>query len=430
MKPGFKLSFNRGTPMSTSFRKFLALLIIVLVSRSGWSRSPDEVSEILARAEALYFEADFAKSVELLLHADELLRPQQGHIDEKTEVKLQLALGFIGLNDSPRARTYLGELYALDPDHKIDPQMFSPKVIRLAEEAKTEQDELRCRSMMDETQKQLGSGNGDAVVKLIGKNQSKCAGLATFYPRAADLLYKEGLDAYKKSQMTEALQKFRSALIIEPKHELAAQYLELAQSKQEIAADRTLLAWRKDFNAGEFSSAARDYRELVSLSTSETVDEVRLEYRRTLSNLADSWVGACANDDTNKMDEIRSRVDALLPEPSFAQDIQARMKSCVHTRCIQMMAQLALTRLKNRVDPQFSPYIRAMMKDSPITVRVKAKISEGGDTVTTGLNGGNALLYDGVRAAVDQWKFSPAIVQGEARCVDTEIPIVLKFAER
>src|SRR5262249_42181165 len=119
MKPGFKLSFNRGTPMSTSFRKFLALLFIVLVSRSGWSRSPDEVSEILARAEALYFEADFAKSVELLLHADELLRPQPGHVDEKTEVKLQLALGFIGLNDSPRARTYLGELYALDPDHKI-----------------------------------------------------------------------------------------------------------------------------------------------------------------------------------------------------------------------------------------------------------------------------------------------------------------------
>src|SRR5215467_1690614 len=303
--------------MSTSFRKFLALLIIVLVSRSGWSRSPDEVSEILARAEALYFEADFAKSVELLLHADELLRPQPGHVDEKTEVKLQLALGFIGLNDSPRARTYLGELYALDPDHKIDPQMFSPKVIRLAEEAKTEQDELRCRSMMDETQKQLGNGNGDAVVKLIGSNQAKCAGLATFYPKAADLLYKEGLDAYKKAQMTEALQKFRSALVIEPKHELAAQYVELTQSKLEVRADKALLLWHKDFNAGDFASAARDYQEVKAVSSTQTLDEVRGEYRQTLSSLVDSWNRACASNDAAGMERVRVQVTTLLPEPSF-----------------------------------------------------------------------------------------------------------------
>jgi hypothetical protein len=82
------------------------------------------------------------------------------------------------------------------------------------------------------------------------------------------------------------------------------------------------------------------------------------------------------------------------------------------------------------VDPQFSPYIISMVKDSPVTVRVKAKISEAGDSAAGELNGGNALLYEAVRAAFNQWKFSPAIVQGEARCVDTEIPIVLKFAER
>ena len=65
-----------------------------------------------------------------------------------------------------------------------------------------------------------------------------------------------------------------------------------------------------------------------------------------------------------------------------------------------------------------------------MTVRVKARISDTGDTAATELNGGNAIVYDAVRAALVQWKFSPAIVQGEARCVDTEIPIVLKFAER
>lgn len=416
--------------MSRMFRSILPLLIIVSASASGWSTVADEPSEMLARAEALYYEADFAKSIELLLRANELLGRQPDHLQEKAAVKLQLALGYIGLNDSARAKTYLGELYALDSDHRIDPQVFSPKVIRLADEARAEQNQVRCRSVMDDAQRQLGIGNTDGVVKLIGATGTKCSELAALNPKVAELLYKEGLDSYKKNHMEEAVRKFRSALRLEPKHELATQYLELTQSKLEIAADRTLLAWRKDFNAGEFALAARDYKDLVSLSTSETVDEVRLEYRRSLSNLADSWAGACANDDTSTMDQVRSRVNALLPEPSFGEDILAKMKTCAHTRCIQMTPQLALTRLKIRVDPQFSPYIATMVKESQVTVRVKARITQAGDTTVTELNGGNTLLYDGVRTAVGQWKFSPAIVQGEARCVDTEIPFVLKFAER
>src|SRR5215472_6524433 len=145
--------------MSRLNQKILVLLLIVSLSSLSWSTPPDELSEMLARAEALYYEADFGKSVELLLRADEMLRQQSGHLTEKTDVKLQLALGYIGLNDSTRAKTYLGELYALDPDRHLDPQMFSPKVIRLADEAKTDQDELRCRAVSDETQKQLAGGN-------------------------------------------------------------------------------------------------------------------------------------------------------------------------------------------------------------------------------------------------------------------------------
>src|SRR5262245_47171263 len=106
--------------MSRMSRNILALLITVLVTRSGWSLPGDEPSEMLARAEALYYEADFAKSIELLLRADELLRQQSGNMKEKTDVKLQLALSFIGLNDSARAKAYLQELFALDLDRRID----------------------------------------------------------------------------------------------------------------------------------------------------------------------------------------------------------------------------------------------------------------------------------------------------------------------
>ncbi len=411
-------------------RNILALVIIITAARPGWPAPADEAGEMLARAEALYYEADFAKSVELLLRADELLAGQAGRLEERTAVKLQLALGFIGLNDNTRGKAYLKELYALDSDHRIDPQAFSPKVIRLAEEAKAEQSELRCRSLFDETERQLGSGKSDTVVEFIASNVAECPGLAAFNAKSGELLFKEGLEAYKKAQMEQALEKFQAVLRLDPKHELATEYVDLAQNKLELAAGRGLLAWRKDFTAGEFALAARDYRELLSLNSSQAIEEVRTEYRRALSGLADSWNKACTNDDVAAMEKARRRVDALIPDPSFGEDIRATMKTCAHTGCVQMTFPLALSRLKNRVDPQIPPHLLSLIKDFPMTIRVRARINEAGDVAAAELSGGNALVYDAVRAAFGQWKFFPALVQGAARCVDTEIPIVLKFGQR
>ena len=409
-------------------RSILALLMVVSSIGSGWSSPADEPREMLARALALYYEADFAKSIELLLRADELLRQQSGSsLQEKIDVKQQLALGYIGLNDSTRAKTYLEELYALDSDHRIDPQMFSPKVIQLAEEANARQIEVRCRLLVNDAQRQLGSGNTDSVVQLIGSSQTKCSGLAALSPKTAELLFKEGLDSYRKTQMEQALLKFRTALSLEPKHELAAEYVNLTQSKLEVAADRALLSWRKNFNAGEFASAARDYRDLTALSKPETMDEIRTEYRRALSGLVDSWNKACASDDAVGMESVRQRVNALLPEQSFGADILAKMTTCKPTGCIQMTTQLALARLKSRVDPQFSANELGQLKSSPLNVRVKARINEKGDVASSEVTGTNPILARTIRAAFDQWKFSPAIVQGDARCIDTEIPIVINI---
>jgi TonB family protein len=408
----------------------LALLLILSAGGPGWSRPADEPREMLARALALYYEADFAKSIELLLRADDLLRQQSGTLQDKIDVKLQLALGFIGLNDSTKAKSYLEELYALDLDHRIDPQTFSPKVIQLADEAKAGQKELRCRSLTDQAHRQLEAGRSEAVVSLIASSEAKCPGLATLYPRAGELLFKEGLEAYKKSRMEEALQKFRHALRLEPKHELAAQYLDLTQSKQEIAADRALLAWRKDFSAGDYVLAARDYKDLLALSRPETIEEIQTEYRRTLSSLVDLWNQACAKDDVATMEELRGRFNSMLPEPSFASDILAKMTTCKPTGCLQMTTPLVLTRLKSRIDPEFTAAELAQLKTSPLTVRVKARINEKGDVASSEVHDGNPMINRAVRAAFDQWKFTPTVVQGEPRCVDTEVPIVINFTTR
>jgi thioredoxin-like negative regulator of GroEL len=414
--------------MSRMFGNIVALLIVVSIAGFAWPSPPDDIIEMLARAEALYYEADFAKSVELLLRADELLRQEPDHVKEKTDVKLQLALGFIGLNDADRAKAHLGELYVLDPDHRIDPQLFSPKVIRLAEEAKAEQQVLRCRPLLDEAESHLQTGNGEAVVKLIGANQAKCSSLATFFPKAADLVFKEGLQAYKKTQLSEALQKFRSALVLEPKHELAGQYVELTESKLQVTAERALLAWRKDFTAAEFTLAARGYHELASVSSFATIDEVRSEYRRALSGLVDAWNRACANNDPPAMQKLRAQIQELLPEPSFGEDILANMKTCSPTGCIQMDPQVALTRLRHRVDPYFPVDVKSQIKVSPLIIHVKVRINEKGEVSSSDQRGGHPLLYNGIRTAIDRWKFAPAMTDdGKARCVDTEIPLRINF---
>jgi tetratricopeptide (TPR) repeat protein len=318
-------------------------------------------------------------------------------------------------------------LYAIDPDRRLDPQAFAPKVIELAEEAKAEEGELRCRSVLTQLDERLANSESSDTVSFIESNQKTCPTLSSIRPKVADNLFKEGLDAYKKDRLQEALEKFQLALRMDSKHELSSQYVDLTKSKLEVAADRALLAWRKDFNAGDFASAVRDYRELASHSRADKIDEVRGEYRRILAGLVESWNAACAKNDTVGMEAVRVRVNTMLPESSFAEDLIAKMNNCTPTGCLQMTAPMALARLKNRVDPVFPPYVIAQMRTSPVTVRVKTRINEKGDVTGSEPQAGNPLLYPAVRAAVEQWKFSPAVVQGDARCVDTEIPITINF---
>jgi hypothetical protein len=105
-------------------RKIFTLLLIVLLGRPGWSASSDEVEDALAKAEALYFEAQFAESIKVLLPVDEFLRAHPERQPERIIVKLQLALAHVGLNDPQKAKSFLAELFANDPDYVLDTQQF------------------------------------------------------------------------------------------------------------------------------------------------------------------------------------------------------------------------------------------------------------------------------------------------------------------
>jgi hypothetical protein len=91
----------------------------------------DDVKDALAHAEALYYEAQFKDSIELLTRIDGLLQGKPERVQDRIRTKLQLALSNIGLNDTDQAKAFLRQLYAIDADYAMNAADFS-KVVALA----------------------------------------------------------------------------------------------------------------------------------------------------------------------------------------------------------------------------------------------------------------------------------------------------------
>jgi outer membrane biosynthesis protein TonB/tetratricopeptide (TPR) repeat protein len=308
----------------------LHILALVLAIQSAPQSAPnDEIKDVLARAEALYFEARFSDSIPLLLRANDALQGRPDRLQDKISVKQQLALAYIGMNNTGAAKALLVEIYGLDGNYTLDPQQFSPKVIALANEAKVEQGKARCVAAGIDARSNLQSGNTTGLLETLRTLRPKCPELASFEPPAADLFYKKGLTEYKRNEFSEAVKSLRVALQFAPEHELAAQYLELSQSKLQVMEDRILLQWQKEFEARQFAQAAADYRQMVTMKEVEVAaGRAKAEYRKSLTTLVDSWNLTCASGDWTKMEGIRGQITDMLPDPSFGEDIRGKMLPC------------------------------------------------------------------------------------------------------
>lgn len=411
--------------------RYIRIVFVILSFAAAAAALPaDDISDTLNKAESLYFEAKFKDAIQLLQHADDLLKPRTDRMPDKINVKLQLALAHMGLNEAPLAKASLRELYALDPEYKLDPQQYPPKVIALADEAKAEQGEARCQSVRTEARKSLDAGNAAGALNLTQTMKSKCTGLDTMEPELADVFYKTGVDAYKAGQYSDALEKFRSALKLAPKHEMAAQYYELTQGKLQINGDRLLLDWRKSLDNHEFRQAAMRYEQMKTSKdapSAQMLDQMKTDYRNALGGVVDLWNRSCASGDAATMESIPQQLPEHLPEAALGDDLLAQMKPCVKKKaCMPVTTQLALARLKTQVNPVLTPAMQDYARRSPTTVHVKTRIDEKGDVLVLDTLGTNPMLNDVVKSAVEKWKFAPVMDDKGARCAETDIPVIIK----
>src|SRR5262245_56448333 len=118
---------------------FRYVFIFWLAAAPGPSRTfpvQEDARAILVRSEALYYEEKFSESIALLTQLDRKLPSSPDVLQQKTSLKLQLALGYFALNDIAKAKSTIAEMCALDSKCAIDPEKYPPKVLSFFEMAK------------------------------------------------------------------------------------------------------------------------------------------------------------------------------------------------------------------------------------------------------------------------------------------------------
>jgi tetratricopeptide (TPR) repeat protein len=380
----------------------LGIVFILLIGTIPGPQTPApdaDISSILARADAAYYDARFNDAIALLAPLDAALEARPERIDDRVRIKLQLALSHIGLNQIEEAKTRFSEIYEINPQFAVDPAKFAPKVIALFNDAKA--------------------------------------------AYASDAIFKEAVEEYRRGELRQSLSKIRMILKLSPNDVLATQYLKLIHERLEVSIKLAALQWRTQFDAHDFPQASETYRQLVSTDLENkaavTIDEIRNEYRKTLTGMLQSWSQACKAKDRASLNRIGTEANGLLPDPSIGKDILDQMTNCVATPpppaqtvanssepartqdCIQNPPDVAMTRLKKRVEPQFP----AQVQGKQVKVRAALRIDDSGNTTVRGLTGGSSLINRAVVKAVQDWKFYPAKVDSQPRCVETELSIVL-----
>lgn len=402
--------------------RFVAALLVFAVSFHS-APVQDEASAALTKARSLYFEARFRESVALLLPLDIALRSEAERLPEKIDIKLQLALAHIGLSEMSSAKSRFEEICELDANYELDSQRYAPKVISLFEEAKADLEKSRCWTVCAAAEKLVESGDAEGLLKLIQSDVSRCACLDKAAEDEAAELYERGQEAYKKNDLTTALEHFRTAAKFQPGHELAVPYIELIENQVRLAAEKSVLDWRAAFDAREYGLAVAIYQKLERSNAediaSDALEKIREGYRQQLAPLIESVKKACASGDGALIESLRRQAEEFLPDRAVGKDLAAEIAACASSGCLQLNPENAMTRLITRDNPK-AP--KGMTRSTTVLARIR--IDERGKVTEVDPQVIDPAIRSAAVAAAGTWKFLPATIENEARCVDTQIPIV------
>lgn len=408
---------------------YLAVLVLVAAVIFGALtlrlNAQQDVSAELSRAQSLYYEAKFQQSIDLLLDLQKRLGNAPSDSPQRVRAALYLGLAYIGLGQNERARDEFVQVCSLDRQYTLNPQEFSPKVLSLFQEARTSCLENSCGNSCKQLDSLIDAGNFAAAQSLLASS-GDCPCVAAGRSRLISTRFQKGREHYDQGRFGDAAREFAAILALDKTHELSLEYSKLAQQRLDLATQQTFSEWKLNFDTRQYDKAAAAYDRLTAPEAGplagQLAAQIEGEYQKSLAGLVVSWKAACAASDTVRMDAVRREAAAIAPRPALNAKSLADMAKCTQKACMRSEPALAINRLRQRVNPQFDPSLQRYVTRG---IRVAIQIGIDGSVSVKQVLNANARIAEALRAAVEQWKFYPALVDNEPRCVETELPINL-----
>jgi hypothetical protein len=303
---------------------------------------------------------------------------------------------------------------------------------------------------------------------------------------SVDSSFLRGKELYEKGEYGDALQYFNVVLALDSGHEVAREYSKLAQQWLKLNFERRYVEWSVNFDARQFDKAAATYMRIRSdqKASPELADQIEAQYEKALSTLVDAWKKACAARELPKLEAIRNEASNIAPGLRFSGEALVQMQPCaspatasnpakpvaaskspallprgaasssslsspapssppatavpatpttlerpvtappVHAlgECIKRDPAVAMSRLSYRVNPAIEPSLQQYVEKGTV---VRISIDEKGNVAVKDVVNADSRIADALQVAVEQWKFTPTIIDNEARCLNTELPITL-----
>ncbi len=413
-----------------SIFRLLVLSLLGLLAAAGLNnsipivRAQQNVSADLTKAQALYYDAQFQPAIDLLLDLEKRVANNPLQNDERLRISLYLGLSYLGLSQNDQARQRFVEVCSLDEKYAPNPQEFSPKVISLFQEAKAICAQNTCTKTCSQIDVLIASGNFNAAQNLVSAN-AQCPCAAKAKSALISARFQRGRELYDGGRFGDALREFNAVLTLDGEHDLAKEYTKLAQQRLDLGVQQAFSDWKASYSARQYDKATAAYDRLKASegapAAAQFITQIEAEYQKVLTETLASWKVACATSDKARMDSLRRDAATIVPR-SLNTKALADMGTCTQKGCMRSDPQLAMNRLTTRVNPRIDPSLQRFVTRG---IRVAIQIDVDGRVEVKQIFNANDRLAQALRSAVEQWKFYPAIVDNEPRCVETELPINL-----
>jgi tetratricopeptide (TPR) repeat protein len=435
--------------MRRKFQTHRVILIFVIIVIGGayvTAVPAQDIAAELLSAQSLYKANRFDESLLLLAELEKRIGTDSQKTLDFLKVELYMGLAQLALNKTEQAKSKFTEVCKLDSKYTLDPEEYPSNAIALFNEVK-------------------------ATCASPPRSANSTPNMSAFL---------RGKELYEKGEFEDALKYFNVVLTLDSGNEDAPEYSKLAQQYLVLISERRYMEWRVSFDDRQFDKAAATYLRIRSdqkPGSPELADQIEAEYEKAVSTLVDAWKGACAAKELSKLEAIRNEASNIAPGLRFSREALVRMQPCASPpttslptksmtaskspapsargasspspsasaaavpatstvpqktvaapavqapgECIKRDPAFAMSRLSYRVNPAIEPSLQQYVEKETV---VRISIDEKGNVAVKDVINADSRIADALQVAVEQWKFNPPIIDNEARCLNTDLPITL-----